>query len=172
MRFAPNLRPIQGEHDLLNGYGTAYAVKMSRAKKSETIQELEDSDWGDPATGETPLIQKCLALRRKPMADFSIEDLRLAIGQKMGLRFLVPLAMDRLRQNPLSEGNLYPGDLLRSVLRVPLETWAETEDLRFLAADVPSIARRFLDYAKGMDEEQREILGDLIDAAERAANIH
>ena len=145
---------------------------MTDASKLRTLQDLEDSDWGDPASGETPLIQKCLTLRRKPIADFSIEDLRLAIGQKMGLTVLIPLAMQHLLRNPLSEGDFYPGDLLQSVLRVPFETWTETEALRVSWAHLPSIARGFLDYAKGMDDDQREIFDDLIKSAERAAKFH
>jgi hypothetical protein len=139
---------------------------------SKTLQELEDSDWGDPATGETPLIQKCLALRREPIGDFSIENLRLLIGQQMGLKFLLPLAMSHLNHDPLSEGDLYPGDLLQSVLRVPFDSWQETEELLALRAQLPPVAREFLNKAREMDDESKAIFGELIKAAEDVANFH
>jgi len=118
------------------------------------------------------MIQKCLALRRKPVTDFSKEDLRLAIGQRMGLKFLIPLAMRDLNQNPFSEGDLFPGDLLQSVLRVPLESWGETEELRALSMQLSAIARRFLVSAAEIDEETKEIFDELIKAAERVAYSH
>jgi hypothetical protein len=142
------------------------------AGRSSTLEKLEGLDWGDPATGETPMIRKCLALRRKPVADFSIEDLRLALGQQMGVVFLLPLAMHHLEKNPLAQGGLYPGDLLQSVLRLPFEAWTETEELRAFWTHLPALARAFLAHANAMDGEQREIFSELIRAAERAANIH
>ena len=145
---------------------------VSRTEESKTLQESESSDWGDPATGETPMIQECLALRRKKLADLSKEDLRLAIGQKMGLKFLIPLAMRHLNQDPLSQGDLYPGDLLQSVLRVPLQIWGETEELRVLCAQLPAIARGFLDKAREMDEASKELFDELIKAAEHLADFH
>jgi len=144
---------------------------VSGIEKLKTLQELENSDWGDPARGETGLIQKCLALRRKRLADFSKEDLRLAIGQKMGLKFLLPLAMHHLKLDPFSKGDLYPGDLLQSVLRVPIESWGETEELRMLCAQLPAIGRRFLEKTGEMDENTRAIFHELIAATERLADV-
>jgi hypothetical protein len=45
------------------------------------------------------------------------------IGQSIGLRWLVPLALEMLKQNPLAEADLYPGDLLNSVLAVESDFW-------------------------------------------------
>ena len=145
---------------------------MNPTDLSKTLQELENSDWGDPATGETPLIQKCLALRRKPIRDFTIENLRMAVGQQMGLKFLLPLAMSHLNRDPLSEGDFYPGDLLQSVLRGPFDNWQETEELRALRTQLSPIATRFLDKAREMDGEAKEIFDELIKAAEHVANFH
>lgn len=50
------------------------------------------------------------------------------IGQRIGLPHLVPLALDVLEQDPLAEGDFYPGDLLRNVCRVPDSYWAEHPD--------------------------------------------
>ena len=45
------------------------------------------------------------------------------IGQQIGLFFLIPLALEKLEENPVAEGHFYPGDLLQSVLSVPDEMW-------------------------------------------------
>ena len=145
---------------------------MSHADRSKTLQDLENSDWGDPDTGETPMIRKCLTLRRKPLQDFSIENLRLAIGQQMGLKFLIPMAMLHLTQNPLSQGDLYPGDLLWGVLRVPEEKWLESDEMLALRVELRLIAERLLDKTRDMDSEQKEIFQDLIQAAKNVSNLN
>ena len=43
------------------------------------------------------------------------------IGQQIGLPYLVPITLQRLRANALAEGAFYPGDLLANVLRVDAE---------------------------------------------------
>lgn len=45
----------------------------------------------------------------------SVGDLRLLIGQQIGVQWLVSLALEQLRQDPFA-GKLYEGDLLNAVL--------------------------------------------------------
>jgi hypothetical protein len=80
------------------------------------------------------------ALRRRPVDLLGIEDLRVLIAQQVGLDVIVPLALSRLEENPLAEGDFYPGDLLVSVLRVPQAYWrshpAESARVRTIADSV------------------------------------
>ena len=88
-----------------------------------TLEQLEADDWGDPAPDATPLVRRILRLRRIPVETLSTEDLRLLIGQGVGLEHLIPRALDVAEANPLAAGDLYPGDLLVSLLAVPLDHW-------------------------------------------------
>ncbi len=88
-----------------------------------SLQELEQWDWGEP-TYDSGLVIKVHRLRRKPLAEFANEDLRLLIGQQVGLRYLVPLAVETLEQDPLAQGDLYPGGLLQAVARIDWEFWS------------------------------------------------
>ena len=63
------------------------------------------------------LVKRCHELRTKPLRDFTVEDLRIMIGQQVALGRLVALALDRLRPDSLVEDDDYPADLLASVLR-------------------------------------------------------
>ena len=45
------------------------------------------------------------------------------IGQSIGLRHLIPIAINRLQANPLAEGHNYAGDLLKAVLGVEEQYW-------------------------------------------------
>ena len=64
------------------------------------------------------------------IGEFTTEDLRIMIGQNIGLPFPVPIALETLENDPLSEGDLYPGDLLKSVLTAERDFWAREPALR------------------------------------------
>lgn len=103
---------------------------------TEMLDDLDHPAWGDPPADATPLIEKCYALRRKPLDEFTVENLRLMIGQGIGLDHLVPLALERLKENPLAEGDMYPGDLLTAVLSAPVEFWRGNGELWWEASEV------------------------------------
>lgn len=95
--------------------------------RSKSLQELEQQDWGEP-TYHSSLVTTCHRLRRKPLNQFTVEDLRIMIGQQISLPILVPLAVDRLETEPLAEGNYYPGNLLAMVLKINETFWANHSD--------------------------------------------
>jgi CDI immunity proteins len=66
---------------------------------------------------------------RKPLDEFTAEDLRIMIGQNIGLNYLLPLAIEHLEENPLASGDFYRGDLLKNVLSIDLHFWREYPDL-------------------------------------------
>ncbi|GGA18045.1 hypothetical protein GCM10008018_72600 [Paenibacillus marchantiophytorum] len=113
---------------------------MDMVDLSMTLEELDGGNWGDPEKGATGLIRKCLALRRKPLKDFTNDDLTRMILQKISLEYLVPTAIERLVDNPLISGDYYRGDLLGSVLRVDLDFWKDNlelqEELNMIILDV------------------------------------
>lgn len=74
------------------------------------------------------LIKTCNSLRKKQLQDFTIEDLRIMIGQEIGLYFLMPLAIEALTVNLFAEGDYYEGDLLKSVLNVNTKFWDDNKD--------------------------------------------
>ncbi|WP_116062012.1 contact-dependent growth inhibition system immunity protein [Cohnella phaseoli] len=97
---------------------------------SKSLEEIDGENWGDPDSGETGLIRKCLALRKKPLKDFTNDDLTRMILQQIALEYLVPIAINRLYNNPLNSGDYYRGDLLCSLLQINKEFWLECPDLQ------------------------------------------
>ena len=51
--------------------------------RTKSLQELERHDLGEPPYGSY-LVTTVHRLRRKPLADFTVEDLRIMIGQGIG----------------------------------------------------------------------------------------
>jgi hypothetical protein len=87
-----------------------------------TLQEIEGDDWGFPTYG-SHLVRTCHALRLKPLGTFSVENLRILIGQSISTPILVPLALSRLEEDPLVEGDFYPGDLLANLIGLDESFW-------------------------------------------------
>jgi hypothetical protein len=87
-----------------------------------TLEELDGERWGEPDQEATGLIRDCHRLRTIPVGELSIGELRLLLGQQIGIDWLVPLALERLQDDPLA-GEWYPGDVLNSVLQVGADYW-------------------------------------------------
>ncbi len=100
---------------------------------SKSIEELENDYWKEESDFPTNLIKRCFEYRKIKISELSIEQLRLLISQKIGIEYLIPIALKKLEQNIIIEGNLYEGDLLDSVSKVPTEFWNKnsTEFLNF-----------------------------------------
>jgi hypothetical protein len=89
-----------------------------------TLDELEGTEWSDAQDGATFLVRRCHELRRKDVDDMTTEDLRLLIGQGIGLPWLVPIAVERLESDPLVAGDFHQGDLFASLLSVQESYWS------------------------------------------------
>jgi len=90
---------------------------------------LEKQDFGNPNEAPTNMVKRCLELCKVPLNQFTVEDLRLMIGQDFSLRYLIPLATEHLKEDIFVEGDMYPGDLLKNVLSVDTNFWRNNKHL-------------------------------------------
>ena len=102
--------------------------KNMPADTEQSIEQLEDSFWGEPEF-DSYAVTSCHKLRQIPIGELTVENLRLLVGQKMGLPHIMPLALERLAENPFCGGNMYDGDLLLNVLKIDASFWVEHMDL-------------------------------------------
>lgn len=93
----------------------------------KSIEELEDDYWITPPSFPTELVKSVFFLRKKPLVEFDSNDLRILISQNVGLKYLIPQAIDRLKENILEEALYYPGDLLLTLLNLDSAYWSEKE---------------------------------------------
>lgn len=152
--------------------------------REKTLEELEGVVAREPPF-DTYLVRTVHALRKKPIGEFSTEDLRITIGQGRGIPYLLPLALERLEENPLAEGHYYRGDLLMNVLHAEphwggnvevrarvrdvvqraLEELAQVVPVDWAAGEVPDPDRPDESDRDDLEPRLREALGRLSDAA-------
>jgi len=102
---------------------------MENNWRQKSLESLEKKSWPALSSDEgSYLIKTCNSLRKKQLQDFTTEDLRIMIGQEIGLYFLMPLAIETLTDNLFAEGDMYEGDLLKSVLDVNNKFWDENKN--------------------------------------------
>ncbi|MFD4787692.1 contact-dependent growth inhibition system immunity protein [Streptomyces sp. NPDC058459] len=119
-------------------------------KRDRSLEELERGRWPAPSGGETRLMAAVHELRRKPIGGLTVEDLRLLIRQDVGLLYLLPVAVEILRVDPLAEGDMYEGDLLATVLTRSAGVWSEFPELR---RDVRLIVSKLANLPPGLERE-------------------
>lgn len=82
---------------------------------------LDELDGGANARGS--MMSKSSKERKIPLKKLTTEQLRIMIVQNRSLKFLVPLAIERLLVDPLLKGDLYAGDLINAVLTIEKKFW-------------------------------------------------
>ncbi|MFZ2863768.1 MAG: contact-dependent growth inhibition system immunity protein [Ignavibacteriaceae bacterium] len=104
-------------------------IKLENNWRQKSLESLEKNTWTAPSSDEgSYLIKTCNSLRKKQLQDFTTEDLRIMIGQEIGLYFLIPLAIETLTDNLFAEGDMYEGDLLKNVLDVDTKFWDDNKN--------------------------------------------
>lgn len=115
----------------------------------KSLENLEKDIWPAPdPDDDSYLVNTCHRLRNKQLKDFDIEDLRIMIGQSIGLRYLIPIALEKLNNDILAEGDFYEGDLLTAVLQSDANYWRTHPDNWKRACD---IFKRNSDTLKAFD---------------------
>jgi hypothetical protein len=93
-----------------------------------TLTEIEGEDWGEPRF-QSGLVIRCHKLRKTPLRDFTLDDLRCLIGQGISLPVLMPLAVQALGEDPFAAGVSVPGSLLLTALHADRQFWLDHAEL-------------------------------------------
>jgi hypothetical protein len=110
--------------------GADFAYKEKAMKINElSLEQLENDFWGEPEF-DSYVITACHKARKKPLSELSHEEIRLLIGQRIGLKYLLPMALDILEKEPLIEVTFYEGDLMNELIRLDISDWQDGEQLQ------------------------------------------
>lgn len=104
-----------------------YYMKLEDNWRNKTIENLEKGVW-PKSDFDSLLISKTQALRKITLDKFTTEDLRIMIGQEIGLDYLIPLVLEVLTEDLWTEGDFFEGDLLKNVLAIKTEFWNNNVD--------------------------------------------
>jgi hypothetical protein len=104
-------------------------MKLKKDWRNLSLEILENRNLGSYHDENSKLVNKCLVLRKKTLDQFTVEDIRIMIGQNMGLPYVLMLAIDILKDDLFVEGDLYTGDLLQHVLNVTPSFWIENKEI-------------------------------------------
>ena len=97
-------------------------MKLENNWQQKTLENLEKRNIDKP-TFDSYLVRRCFELYKVPLEEFTTEDLRIMIGQQIGLDYLIPLAIETLKKDLFAEGDYYEGDLLKNVLEIDTTFW-------------------------------------------------
>ncbi|MBL0764965.1 contact-dependent growth inhibition system immunity protein [Marivirga atlantica] len=126
---------------------------------------MEKDFWGEP-TYDSHLVKTCHRLRQKPLQDFDNEDLRIMIGQNIGLKYLIPMALETLKENVLAEGDLYEGDLLKSVLTSDKDFWKNESDY------FEDLEKVIQENEQALQEREPRLLKDFVEMKKEIKTLH
>lgn len=98
--------------------------------RQKSIESLEKDFWGQPPKNSTLLLDKVYRLRTVQIEKLESKDIRLLIGQNVGLTFLIPLALEILSNNLFIDTDFYGGDLLQNVMQVDNDFWDNNKQLK------------------------------------------
>lgn len=110
--------------------------RSERADLSKSLDELEETDSGNPDEALTPMVGECIRARKKPLASLSPDEIGLLVGQQDGAPFILDLVIPLLEVMPLLETRHYPGDVLSSLIRADQSLWEHRPEYREVLAQL------------------------------------
>ena len=93
----------------------------------KSIEQLEKDVWKNPSEFPTDLVEKCYRYRKISISKLTDEQIRLLISQKIGIEYLIGIALEKLERNILTECDFYEGDLLVAVSSIATEFWNKNQ---------------------------------------------
>ncbi|MFF3918801.1 contact-dependent growth inhibition system immunity protein [Streptomyces sp. NPDC001852] len=132
--------------------------------RNRSIEELERHRWPDPPPDSTPLVRSVHELRRRAIKDLTVEDLRRLVSQDVGLPWLLPVALDFLRETAPNEVETgwYDDDLLSAVLTRSEEVWREDPRLAIHLDETVRILTDLSPYIRREVDAFRATLADVL----------
>lgn len=100
---------------------------MYKDDKNKSINEIKKIADNQPEYGSS-LEKNILQAEKKPLKDLSNEDLRMFLGQNLHLELVLPIVMDRLKQDILIRSEDMDIILLSKLLQIKSSFWSENTD--------------------------------------------
>ncbi len=136
---------------------------MNLDNQNLTIQDIERLKGIPPPKWSSdeqkfPLPSWYIRVRKKPLRKLSIDDLCIACRQRVLPEYIVPLAIDKLRKDPLI-GHQFDGELIVALARIRPGYWKQHQEE---AREVARIAGpALIDVGETFREDVQSLLDHL-----------
>ncbi len=130
----------------------------------KSIEQLENDYWQD-YDFPTGLVRRCHEYRRIRLKDLSSEQMTTLIGQNIGRKYVVRVALENLKSDGLPDDDIYPGALFSNILKVEPEFWKVEKDL---LEGLNTLVNKWYDYILQSNEDN--LLDDLIEQLRKNKN--
>ena len=127
--FDNPVKAFESIEDFFEAFAKAADDKqeLDDLKPSQSLEELENDRWGEPEFGSY-VVTTSHSARQKPINKLTDEEIRLLIGQKIGLKYLLPIAVKMVELCPDRMITFFPGDLMKCLLNLDNEDWKDNKD--------------------------------------------
>ena len=95
---------------------------MENFNLNKSIEELEN-DFLTELEFNSSLVVNCHNYRKIPLIKIEAEQIRLLLGQDIGVKYLLLLALNILKNNPHIECIYFPSDLLLQMSSIRVHYW-------------------------------------------------
>ncbi len=138
--------------------------ELDDLKPGRSLEELENDRWGEPSYGSY-VVTTSHSARQKPINRLTDEEIRLLIGQKIGLKYLLPIAVKMVESAPARMVTYYQGDLTKYLLELDHDNWKDNPDefKRFR-----KVVTENLDSIRKIEEIPNDLISRMIDMDEDA----
>jgi hypothetical protein len=144
---------------------------MASFPLQKSLQEIENSDWGDQTKSPSSIGRRIGELRRVPVCELDADELGLLLRQNVGMATIVPLALELLEANPFPESEMYPGQLLLSLMFSDVNYWHDIPEFRTRMVAVAATTRALRDKHRKAVMNNEEEFSDLTIAQEGQQQI-
>lgn len=97
---------------------------------SKSIEEIENDFWGNVPDNATSIVRSTYELRKKMLSMLDLDDMRLLIGQSIGLEVLIPHSLDFIADNPFVEALYFEGDLFKNIVFTDRTYWEKNPEIK------------------------------------------
>lgn len=138
--------------------------------KNKSVSELEGWSWESevPDNESSFVIRNYYKLHKVKLKDYSPADIRFMIGQACCLDYLVPMAIEVLKNNIFIETDFYEGALLENVLKIDKNYWKKNPKIKKVLLQLIEQNKSGLAILDTTDEI-RNILEELIISFENSS---
>jgi hypothetical protein len=128
---------------------------MSHYITFSDLERLNGQDYSPKTEDKWPLEEWYDSVRNIPLSDLPSGDLAKACRQGIWIHSVVPVAIERLKVDPLA-GDLYEGELIVALKSIPFGFWAEHKST---ASEMRHLLERALPY---LDTDVQKDASDLL----------